>query len=216
MRMEKRSGEQGAALICTLMVIILLTTLGAGLTFMTVTETVISANYRIARETFYAADAALQRAMSDLRTVPDWNDVLAAPPGNLRSGFDDGLSAPTAPDGTTLDVEALTAALQADTAAGYAGPADEAPSWRVFAQGNLGRVVAEDGPALGYVIVWVADDAADNDHDPVRDANRRLLVHAAAFGSATARRDVEAVVARAAVRGGGPWPVRLVSWRRVR
>src|SRR6266571_1164743 len=99
--------EDGIAMIVALMAMMLMMALGLTLVLTTTTETRISANYSQGTEALYAADAAVERVMDDILTVPDWNDILT---GTARSAFIDG--APTGtrhlPDGTTLDLDKAT------------------------------------------------------------------------------------------------------------
>ncbi len=75
--MWRRLGrDDGIALIVALMAMMLLLPLGAALTLITMTETRIAANYRDGLDTLYAADASVELAASELRTVPNWADVL--------------------------------------------------------------------------------------------------------------------------------------------
>ena len=56
----------------------------------TMTETMITANYRDGGEAMYAADAGVERVMQDLLTVSDWNRILQ---GTVQSSFIDGAPA---------------------------------------------------------------------------------------------------------------------------
>ena len=69
-------GEEGVALIVALMATTLLMALGIALTMTTMTEGKIASNYRDGTEAIYAADAAIERVMQDILTVPDWNNIL--------------------------------------------------------------------------------------------------------------------------------------------
>ena len=84
---QRLRGEDGVALIIALMSMMLLMALGIALVLTTTTETRISANYREGTEALYAADAAVERVMDDILTVPDWNDILS---GVRQSAFIDG------------------------------------------------------------------------------------------------------------------------------
>jgi hypothetical protein len=214
MSIRTRLGEEeGSALLSALMVTTLLTMVGAVLALTTVTETLISANYRTARGTLYAAEGGLERAMADLRGIADWSVVLTPPPANMVSGFDDGAAAPRGPDGTTLDLARLTASRQADSDARY-GPGPNSPMWRLFAHADLSRLHPADiPPAMAYVTVWVADDPAEQDGDPSRDSNGVLMLRAEAFGPLAARSIVEATVKRPA---GAVRAVSVVAWRHIR
>src|ERR1044071_4228307 len=79
--------EDGLALIVALMAMMLLMALGLTLVMTTTTETKISANYSQGTEALYAADAAVERVMDDILTVPAWNDILT---GVRQSAFIDG------------------------------------------------------------------------------------------------------------------------------
>jgi hypothetical protein len=92
--------QRGASLIIALMATLLLSALGMGLVMTSMTETMITANYRDSGEAMYAADAGIERVMQDLLTVPDWNRILS---GGVQSSFIDGLPSGERilPDGTT-------------------------------------------------------------------------------------------------------------------
>ena len=79
--------ENGMALIVAMMAMLLMMALGAALVLTTSSETIIAANFRNSGEGLYAADAALERIVDDLLTVPDWNSVLS---GAVQSAFIDG------------------------------------------------------------------------------------------------------------------------------
>lgn len=203
--------EDGAALVTALLVAVLLSGIGAVVISITVTETLISAANRHAVEASYAADAAFERALTDLAALPDWSLVVLPPPAHVQSTFADGQARPLAPDGRRLDVGALTRARQAESDARY-GPAvfgGDAPQWRLFAQSPLGALLPAGAPAQpAYVLVWVADDGLDGDGDQALDSNSRLLVFAEAYGSGGARRSVEAAVGRTAAG-----TLNVLSWR---
>jgi len=66
---------------------IMLSALGVTLVLTTTAETRIAANFRVAEQTLYAAEAGAERALTDLRGVTDWNALLA---GTIMSSFIDG------------------------------------------------------------------------------------------------------------------------------
>jgi type IV pilus assembly protein PilX len=78
--------ENGVALIVALMALLLLTALGIMLSLSTSLETMIARNFRESDEAFYAADAAVERAVDDIMIVPDWNALVG---GSAQSPFVD-------------------------------------------------------------------------------------------------------------------------------
>ena len=112
------------AIIVALMAMLLMSALGAALVLTTSSEALIAANFRHAQEGVYAADAALERAMADLASIPDWQPVLD---GSMRSAFVDGppSGVRTLADGSSLDL----------------GRAREDDRWRLFAHGPLSTLL---------------------------------------------------------------------------
>jgi len=210
---RRSGGERGAAVVIALLLTIVLALLGAGLLTLANTESLIAASYRHGQEAAYGAEAALERALTDLSAMADWTGVLAAPPANLMSTFDDRLASVRLLDGRVISLGALTAERQRDSDA-LAGPAvygADSPRWRLFAHAPIQDL--DPAPASGtplYLIVWVGDDGADGDGDPAVDANGRIQVHAEAFGAAGARRAAAALIERS--ENG---VIRMISWRRV-
>jgi hypothetical protein len=219
------------ALIVAVMSMLLMSALGAALVLTTSSDVLIAANFRSAHEAVYAADAALERAMDDLATIPDWNAVLD---GSSQSTFNDGAPGGirTLADGSSLDLgQALNmmncrkmttctpSNLTTDTALRPWG--ENNPVWRLFAYGPLSAMLpnhALDSPY--YVVVMIADDPSENDGDPLHDGGIAmnpgsgvLALHAEALGPRGARQIVEMTVARAAPGQGG---MRVLSWRLTR
>ena len=171
------SDEHGVALIAVMSASSLLLALGLSLALTTTIEVGIAANQRDGVQALHAADAALELAMADLAAL-DWDAVLS---GASSSAFSDGAGAVRLPDGRTLNVGEETNRLRCGAAA--CGDADmdrvtaarpwgrNNPRWTVFASGRLGDVLpAGEGTAVqGYVVVWVGDDATENDAQPLRD-----------------------------------------------
>ena len=104
--------EQGIALIVSLMAMTLMMALGMALMLTTMTEGKIAGNYRDGTEASYAADAAVERVMQDILTVPDWNQMLN---GQLTSAFIDGPpnGVRELPDGTSLNLTEATNVIMA-------------------------------------------------------------------------------------------------------
>ncbi len=191
--------EEGIALIIALMAMMLLTALAAGLVMVTNTESKISANYRNAQEALYAADGGAERVVEELLLIPRWNDILS---GSVQSAFIDGAAtgAKEIPGGGTVTLccgpNSITGQLQADSdAVSTWGPNNS--QWRLFAWGPLGDMLpnnAIDSPM--YVAVWIADDPAEIDNNPLADVNGTLNLHAEAYGPNGTRKVIEVTVAR--------------------
>ena len=216
------SDERGIALIAVMSASSLLLALGLSLALTTTVEVGIAANQRDGVQTLHAADAALERAIADLAAA-DWDAVLA---GLVTSAVADGGGEVTLPDGRQLDVGEETDGLLS-TARPWGR---NNPRWTLFLSGPLAALLpgAELADGRAYVVVWVADDPAENDAQPLRDGgppavaddhNRSnpgrgaLWLHARAYGPSGARRVVEAIVER-----DPRWPasqVRVRVWREI-
>ncbi len=179
-----RSGERGVALVIALLAMMLMTALGMALMLVSETETLIGANYRDSVEGTYAADAGIERVMQDILTIPDWNTILTSP-DNIRagvtSGFIDSTLTPTLIDGRTINLASatnmvncnkVTTCSDADMNAneGERQWSTNNPRYRLFAWGPINDL--NPTPTLNspfYLAVWIADDGAETDSDPMRD-----------------------------------------------
>jgi hypothetical protein len=211
---ERLGEEQGVALIIALLAMLLMTALGMALTLTTNTERAIAGNYRDGVETVYAADAAVERVMQDLLTVPDWNRVLD---GSTLSSFIDGApGVRTLPNGAILDLLQATQMVRCGKLACSDADIDVAtderpwlknnPRWQLYAYGPLREVTNTDTINSNvYVVVWVGDDPSENDDLPLTDGNESggqnpgrgvvsMLVHA--YGPSGTRRVIETTLAR--------------------
>jgi hypothetical protein len=211
-----RNSENGLALLMTLLLTSLLTTLGLALMLLSTGEVWLGAAYRTSEELSYAADAAIARVQIDLARAVDWTPLLAA--AGPASAFNDGAELPQLADGSTIDLNAETTVLQARTDALYGSSNPDRPVWRLFAHAPLSRLASGPLPPAIYVAAWIADDVEDGDGNVLSDANGRVYVQAEAFGPAGARRGVRSTFARAAGAGpgGAPSAVQLLIWREQR
>jgi hypothetical protein len=210
--LDPAHNERGIALVVALMSMLLLTALGVGLIMTTMSETMIATNYRDSSEAMYAADAGVERVMQDLLTIPDWNRILN---GQEQSAFVDGAPAGTRtlPDGSIIDLTAATNMINCGKITTCSDAEMNAwtserpyqennPRWRLFAYSPLADII-ETGTVLSsmYVAVWVGDDPAETDDNPLVDggtANGRgvLLLRAEAYGPAGTHSIIEVTVAR--------------------
>lgn len=235
-----RHPESGIALIVTLMTMVLMLTLGSALVLITSSERIIAANFHAGHQAFYAADAAFERALADLRSSADWTHVLN---GTSSSTFVDGVptGTRTLADGSAIDLAQLTnlancrkpstctnAEIAATTAERPWGVNN--PRWRPYVYGRLADSVGAGAVRSPfYVVAFVGDDGSENDGDPAVDGGSGgsspnpglgiVSIRAEAFGPRSAHRAIEATVARIAPVGTGPGggltDLRILSWREI-
>jgi hypothetical protein len=212
-------GENGVALIVALMSMMLLMALGMALVMTTTTETRISSNYAQGSEAMYAADAAVERVMDDILTVPAWNDILS---GARTSAFIDGPASGTRtlPDGTAINLAEATNMLDCgktttcndtdlDTATEERPWAKNNPRWKLYAYGLMSDMLpTETINSHDYVIVWIADDPSETDNNPLKDGDTSvqdsnpnpgkgvLAMHAEAYGPYGVKKVIEVTLAR--------------------
>lgn len=211
MRRLNGDGEMGAALVAVLLSTVLVSAIGAALTVTANAESTIASSFRIDRELAYAAEAAIERAMQDVRLVTRWDDLLT---GAETTTFLDHTAVPVLPTGGTLDLRALTSRIQTATDARGLGP--NTPQWQLVASGRLADIAGRgsiESPA--YLVVWVADDVSETDGNPAADSNDVLVVRGEAVGSGGRTRTLDVTVTRAGIPGGQPG-LRVISWREVR
>ncbi len=211
---DQLGDERGVALVIALLCTLLLTALGLALTLTTSTERLISSNYRDGTETMYAADAAVERVMQDVLTVPDWNRMLD---GTTTSSFVDGPPGMrTLPNGMAFNLVELTNTVrcgkstcsQADLEAATDDRpwAKNNPRWQLYAYGTATELIptaTTNSPV--YVVVWIGDDPSENDNNPLVDGDESaglnpgkgvLSMLAYAYGPTGVRRVIETTIAR--------------------
>ena len=207
--------ERGMALVLTLMTMLLMSVLGAALVLTTSADAMIATNAGAASDAFYAAEAAFERTLAELRRAPDFTSVLT---GAFASAFVDSPSAGprTLVDRTTIDLREIVNLANCAKRRGCADADLDAsirdrpwgarnPRWRLFASGPLSASSALAFESA-YVVIMVADDPSESDGDPWQDGTRTttqvnpgagvLLVRAEAFGRRGAHRIVEGTVVR--------------------
>jgi hypothetical protein len=227
---RRAEDERGIALIAVMSASSLLLALALSLALTTTVEVGIAANQRDGVQMLHAAEAALERAMTDLAGA-DWDAVLAGVATSVIDG--------------RLDVGEETNRLRCGRVDACAdGDMDRAtasrpwgrnnPRWTVYLSGALAALLpaaasdAELATGRASVVVWVADDPSENDAQPLRDGappavedadNRSnpgrgaIWLHARASAPSGARRAVEAVIER-----DPRWPapqLRVRVWREV-
>jgi hypothetical protein len=213
--MNARS-EKGIALVFSLLAVLMLSALGAGLVMTTSTEAAIGGNFRSASEARHAARAVALRAFLDLQTLASWDGVLA---GLELSPFADGLpwGPRQLPGSITIDLTEIANLANCGQAAGCTVVAMASnrpgrpwaannPRWRPYAWGPLSALANDVRPNGDYfLLALVGDDGAENDGDPETDGaaitnpgTGRILVRGLAFGPRGIRSAVELVLVRRA------------------
>jgi Tfp pilus assembly protein PilX len=207
--------EHGIAMIIAMMAMLLMSALGIALVLTTTSETMIAGNFSNSSEALYAADAAVERSMEDILTVPDWNKLLD---GSAQSAFVDGAPSGvrTLPDGSTIDLtQAInmancqkvttcsTAEMNAPTA--ERPWATNNPRWKLYSYANLKDLLPSTDTinSAYYILVMVADDPSENDGDPSKDGatdtnpgSGVIAMRAEAFGPRGAHKVIELTLAR--------------------
>jgi hypothetical protein len=213
-------------LVAALMVMLLMSALGAVLTLVASSETMIAANFRNSQEALYAADAAADYALAEVAGVADWDQLLN---GAIRSTLVDGLPFGTRRvGGAPVDLSQLVTLANCHKTTTCSGAEMEAvtperpwgannPRWQLYAYGEIKSAVpGVDSPY--YVVVLVGDDPSETDSDPADDGGGPdnpgagvLLLRAQAFGPRRAHKTIEIAIART-----GVGRVRVLSWREIR
>ena len=211
--------ESGTALILAIALATILGMLGAAVALTARMETLVAGRFEQGRELAYAADGALAMALADLAST-EWTPALAGTPSSFTDGDRttarriDGIGAVALCCGGG----SLTAAVQQAANAGRSWGADT-PRWTLYAWGPVASWLgAGTIRAPFYVAVWVADDPADGDGDPVADSNHVVALYTVALGPAGGRRGIRALAARPLDGGGEPLAkgIRLLSWHETR
>jgi hypothetical protein len=196
------------------MVITLIATLGAAVTLVVSSESVVAANYYASQQGLYAADAGIERAIAELRAWSTWSGVPSS--STAFSDFNDGQATPKAPDRSTLDLTQMTIRRQAESDAVYTSFPD-CPVWRLYAHAPLSRMAPGAGNATPYVVVWIADDPNEIDGNAAIDTNDIVMLHAEAFTVRGGRRAIDVTIHREeAMAAGVPGVMRsdvsMIAW----
>jgi hypothetical protein len=229
---SRHRSEAGFAVIVAMMAILLMSALGTALVLATSLDSAIARNFRGATAVQYAAEAVATHGIYELSAVGDWSQVLA---GSTRSHwFDNPSGVRVLRDGSRINLTEIHALLNcgrlavcshadmtAATAARPWGPNN--PRWQPFAGGDLAALIPAAGVSGFYGVLFVADDPAETDGDPLVDGSSGnpgagvLVLRAEAFGPGGSRAAVELTLARLDASELAADPrllgTRVVSWR---
>jgi hypothetical protein len=178
--MQRCATDRGVALLAALVVMAIVAAMGIGLALTTSLEPAAAANHEASHAARLAAEAGVSVAAHQLAGMADWNPALTGlvAPAVLEQGpLEVDL-----PDGTRASLDELTARATC----GRPGPCSDAdrsaitlarpwgtnnPMWQVFGHARLDLLVpGGDGLPPVVVVVWVADDPAELDGDPMADS----------------------------------------------
>lgn len=215
----------GVVLIVALLLTLMLSVLGAAFALVTSSEALIAENFRSGQEALYAAEAAAERAIGDLDTLPSWDLALD---GTERSTLVDGLPSGTRmlPGGSVLDLMQVrnlancqkttscsASEMDASSADRLWGPNN--PRWQLFLYGWLRDVAGPDAvKSPYYLVVLLGDDPSETDNDPSRDSQSPepgagvVVLRSHAFGPRGVRKTIEVTISRSS-----SGHVRVIAWR---
>lgn len=235
-RCSIEDGERGIALVMVILVTTFLSALGIGILMAVFMDRLATGNMSGSVAMLYAADSAIEIAARDLAQIADWDGVLN---GIQGSSFTDGApgGARALPGGGVVDLTVMTNMLncgrsstcstaQMNVSTGERPWGSNNPRWQLFAYGSMQQITELARPAACYLVVWVADDAREQDGDPLADAADALQpghgivrLRAEAFGVAGSRRAIEAELSRVCAAGEGAaclQGIRVHSWQELR
>lgn len=214
------------ALVSVLIAMLILSAIGAGLVIISSADSLIGANVGAASETFYAANAAFERTVGELRTAADISALLN---GSVSSASTDGVAGGVhqLPDGTRVNLTQAGALANCNRLTGCSESDMNAnsrdrpwgtrnPRWRLFSYGPFAGTAGGTVTSWPtYVVTFLADDPTETDSDPQRDGVQTgaaanpgagiILVRAEAYGRRRARRVVEGAVLRRDVSERAVW-----------
>ena len=231
-RAPRVHAERGSVLPIVMVVLLCLLAAGLSAALVGSAEVALASAWRESLAADSVAEAFLERALADLRRVPQWDLVLS---GDVRSPVVDG------PPGGIRQVPFATATIDLDALRNIANCGHQSactvsemnaftggrpwgannPRWVLFAHAPAGALLpAGRIVAPFYGLVLVADDGGEEDGDPQHDGppgstgSGVIWLRAIVIGAAGTRSSVEVAAERPAISGmpAVGWPLRLLSW----
>jgi hypothetical protein len=172
--------ERGSALVMAIFVLVLLTSMGAALLFVSENEMKTGQVDLRSKTVFYVSEAGLEDARETLRVVN-----LSGATTALRGSFNDELTSAAGPNGViNFDPAALKPVFDSNgDVAGFSGYGDDVPLKSMTAFGQ-GRYAA-----------FLTNDAVD-DRASLTDSNERVMITAIGTASNFSSEIVQAIVER--------------------
>lgn len=216
---QQAEDEAGSSLIAVLLLMFLLSAIAIGMAVVVRVEGMVASRFVQATQALFAADAAVQMVIAELRPMLDWSPILA---GGMVSPRADAAFAGArliAGGSITLCCGPSSVSDRLARENGLSGAfARRTLVWRPYLWSPLATLLPASPPGHLYVIVFVQDDEDDGDGDPMTDLNGRVVVRGEAVEPDGLRRSVEVLIARERgdpLRALAP-AVRLLRWREVR
>jgi hypothetical protein len=228
--------QSGVALVVVLLAIGLLSATAMGLALSSTITRLTGANQDEAVMLANASEAALELAARELASIADWDNVLLGVQTSTQVDGAPGLRH-VAP-GVSIDLVTLTNLATCRRAQLCTDPqvrattqerpwGDNNPRWRLFVHRPLPTAPLAIGAPPVYAVVWLGDDAAEIDGDPLADGagpdqpgRYTMRARAEAFGPRGGRHAIEAEFTRVCQREGAVERcapgIRVQSWRTVK
>jgi hypothetical protein len=227
--------QSGVALVVVLLAIGLLSATAMGLALSSTITRLTGANHGEAVMLANASEAALELAARELALIADWDNVLLGVQASTQVDGAPGLR--NLAPGVSIDLVSLTnlatcGRTQLCTDAQVRGTTQERPwgdnnpRWRLFVHRLLPTGPLAVAAPVVYAVVWLGDDAAETDGDPLADGagpdelgRYTMRARAEAFGPRGGRHAIEAEFTRVCERAGAVERcapgIRVQSWRTV-
>jgi hypothetical protein len=219
MTCDARAPERGTALVVAVVLVLLLSAAGLGLALTSALEPSITRYFETGNRVANVAESAVVLAAHEVAGVADWTPVLRGDwPSALLDAAGDGTVVSVSPPAVTAGVLTSRASCGRETPCSDADTAEVTedrpwgsnnPRFRLLGVLRGERFGGEPALAPYVAAVWVGDDPAEADGDPVTDGGApapwpagipqgqgRMLIRAEAFGPGGVHRTAQATLER--------------------
>jgi hypothetical protein len=189
---QRAHGEEGIALIAVLLLLMMISGLGAALVTGSTTEALVARNYKYAAEARAAADAGLNHAIEvTIANLQNWRGQGFASRSAAVTAM---IQGPDRQSGSTTS--------NADNGSLESLGIPRPPARLTIGTGSYeARVFDEDDPARGVVLSAADQTRILEDGLRFADANTTLVVRATGYGRAKTTVVLEAAISRSALPG---------------